>query len=51
MTFGGRLVEPVRGLPQGDWRDPLQVADWARMIAEQSHPHPLRVFGRQAERT
>jgi menaquinone-dependent protoporphyrinogen oxidase len=40
-TFGGRLRADARGFPasamakknSGDWRDPVQVKEWARTIA------------------
>lgn len=42
MTFGGRLAEDANGFlassmaknMSGDWRDPDQVRDWAKHIAE-----------------
>ncbi len=43
VTFGGRLEPHTRGLlagviateQAGDWRDPVQVRDWARTLAAQ----------------
>ena len=43
VTFGGRLSPYARGFPasamakkqSGDWRDPAQVRDWARIVASQ----------------
>jgi menaquinone-dependent protoporphyrinogen oxidase len=32
-TFGGRLENPSKGYPVGDWRDPEQVRHWAEQIA------------------
>jgi menaquinone-dependent protoporphyrinogen oxidase len=44
-TFGGRMPDDAKGFPAaamardnaGDWRDPGQVRDWAKRVAEDLH--------------
>lgn len=35
LTFGGRNLKKQGSLPIGDWRDPDQVTDWGKRIAEE----------------
>jgi menaquinone-dependent protoporphyrinogen oxidase len=45
ITFGGRMPEEAAGFPAsamardnaGDWRDPDQVREWAKFVAEELH--------------
>ena len=35
VTFGGRMLNESRRMPIGDWRDPDQVRQWAKLIDEE----------------
>ena len=45
ITFGGRMPTDAKGFPAssmardnaGDWRDPDQVREWAKFVAEELH--------------